>query len=220
MSFTPARVPAALGMGPRTSGPALRSRRAWGAWGGAFWADSKIRSSLLPNPQIGRDSLQREEVGLLRRRLEREGNRHVKQVSAHICSRTLPAVARGFALPPRAASYRPAQETRDQHKHKDNEGGQGGKTRCTTTAKRTAGTTSTTTGSRSRKSTARHRHEHEPEHKRQPAAHACRYCAPLPARKKLLRSTAASALSYSAVAPALASEVAQQHCHFLLPYSL
>ena len=84
----------------------------------------------------------------------------------------------------------------------------------------TAGTTSTTTGSRSRKSTARHRHEHEPEHKRQPAAHACRYCAPLPARKKLLRSTAASALSYSAVAPALASEVAQQHCHFLLPYSL
>ena len=46
MSSSPARVPAALGMGPRTSGPALRSRRAWGAWGGAFWADSKIRSSL------------------------------------------------------------------------------------------------------------------------------------------------------------------------------
>ena len=58
----------------------------------------------------------------LRRRLEREGNRHVKQVSAHFCSRTLPA--RGFSLPPRAASYLPAQETRDQHKHKDNEGGQ------------------------------------------------------------------------------------------------
>ena len=31
-------------MGPRTSVPALRSRRAWGAWGGAFWAGSKIRS--------------------------------------------------------------------------------------------------------------------------------------------------------------------------------
>ena len=124
MSFTPARVPAALGMGPRTSGPALRSRRAWGAWGGAFWADSKIRSSLWPIRKLGRDCLQREEVGLLRRRLEREGNRHVKQVSAHFCSRTLPAVARGFSLPPRAASYLPAQETRDQHKHKDNEGGQ------------------------------------------------------------------------------------------------
>ena len=109
---------------PRTPDPALRSRRAWGAGCGVFWADSEIRSSLLANPQIGRDSLQREEVGLLRRRLEREGNRHVKQVSAHFCSRTLPAVARGFSLPPRAASYLPAQETRDQHKHKDNEGGQ------------------------------------------------------------------------------------------------
>ena len=46
MSFSPARVPAALGMGPRTSDPALRSRRAWGAGCGVFWADSEIRSSL------------------------------------------------------------------------------------------------------------------------------------------------------------------------------
>ena len=200
------------GHAPRTWPFALGARGGLGA--ALLGPVLKSVHSLLPNPQIGRDSLQREEVGLLRRRLEREGNRHVKQVSAHFCSRTLPA--RGFSLPPRAASYLPAQETRDQHKHKDNEGGQLGKTGCTMTAKRTAGTTSTTTGSRSRKSTARHRHEHEPEHKRQPAAHACRYCAPLPARKKLLRSTAASALSYSAVAPALASEVAQQHCH--LPF--
>ena len=95
------------GLGAAFFGPILRSvHRCW------------------PIRKLGRDCLQREEVGLLRRRLEREGNRHVKQVSAHFCSRTLPAVARGFSLPPRAASYLPAQETRDQHKHKDNEGEQ------------------------------------------------------------------------------------------------
>ena len=47
MSSSPARAPAALGMGPRTSDPALRSRRAWGAGAGVFGADSEIRSPLL-----------------------------------------------------------------------------------------------------------------------------------------------------------------------------
>ena len=36
MSFSPGRVPAALGMGTSTAGPAFRPRRAWGAGGGVF----------------------------------------------------------------------------------------------------------------------------------------------------------------------------------------
>ena len=97
MSFTPARVPAALGMGPRTSGPALRSRRAWGAWGGAFWADSKIRSSLCPIRKLaatacrGRrwvfceDGLKEKEIGTSNR-------------SAHIFARERCPPSRGGSL--------------------------------------------------------------------------------------------------------------------------
>ena len=96
MSFSPARAPAALAMGPRTSVPALRSRRAWGAWGGAFWADSKIRSSLWPIRKLGRDSRGRRwvfcEDGLKEKEIG-TSNR-----SAHIFARERCPPSRGGSL--------------------------------------------------------------------------------------------------------------------------